>query len=215
MGVWVTWWDQDGNEDEVTPEHRADEWAAELLLPDTMIAEELSWDDPITFARVRDLCRRFDTPLLPTAQRVVLLSPEKTALVRSRRGGETELLRRQDPDLEMWLRGQPGPATVAHQLLHGPRREAPGATAVGSDAWLKLEGAWWCPVWEDSQVTADGEVLTLLWWPGDAMDAIFAEWPEDVLPREPGEECVMRLAKSMGRDWGGGIIRSAGWKASW
>ncbi len=125
-----------------------------------------------------------------------------TALVRSRRDGGIELLRRADLGLEGWFRKSPGPDAVAYQLLHGQRQEATGATPVGSDAWLTIETAWWCPVWEDSVVVADGEVLSFLWWPGDAMDAIIAEWPKPVLPVEPGVECVRQLAKSMGRDWG-------------
>ncbi len=201
-GVWVTWWDEDGDEDEVTPEHRADEWAIELLLPELMVAEHLAWDDPMTFATIRDLCRRFDTPLLPTTQRLVWLRGEMTALVHSRRDGETELLRRSNPNFEVLLRRPPGPGTVAYELLHGQRQESPSAVSVGSDAWLTIEGAWWCPVWEGSVIVADGEVLSFLWWPGDAMDAILGTWPEPVLPLEPGKEFLTLLAKSMGRDWG-------------
>jgi len=59
-------------------------------------------------------------------------------------------------------------------------------------------------------VVADGEMLSLLWWPEDAKGAILEAWPADVLPREPGEECVTRLAKSMGRDWG---YYPVGWAA--
>ncbi len=72
-----------------------------------MLWQELSWDKPVDFDVVRDLCRRFGTPLLPTAQRVVWLSSENTALVRSRRGEESECLRRNDVLLEDWLRKQP------------------------------------------------------------------------------------------------------------
>ncbi len=64
-GARVTWWDQDGEEDDdVTPEHRADEWAAELLLPGRMLELDLQLDTSVTFDTVRDLCCRFETPLL-------------------------------------------------------------------------------------------------------------------------------------------------------
>ena len=200
-GVVVTWWDQDGNEDDVTPEHRADEWASELLLPETMLWEELEFDTAATFDEVRDLSRRYDTPFLATAQRLVAMGPENTALVRSRRGERSECLRRNNADLEAWLREEPGAGTVAYELLHGSRKEAPGATRVGSDGWLSVESAWWCAVSEDSLLTADGEVLSLLWWSGDAMSEMLAVWPKDLLPPEPGEEAVKRLVQSMGRDW--------------
>lgn len=198
-GVLVNWYDEDGHDDDVTPEHRADEWAADLLLPDTMLGDELHHGGPVTFAEVRELCRRFETPLLPTARQVIRLSSENTALVRSRRNGDMKVLRRSYPDFEEWLK-PPGPSTVAHQLLHGPLGEEPGATMVGAEGWVHMEEAWWCTVSEDSLLVADGEVLSLLWWPGDAMGELTAD--PTVLPREPGEESVLRLAKTMGMDWG-------------
>ncbi|MCP3960205.1 MAG: ImmA/IrrE family metallo-endopeptidase [bacterium] len=203
-GARVTWWDQDGEEDDdVTPEHRADEWAAELLLPGRMLELDLQLDTSVTFDTVRDLCCRFETPLLPTVQRLIWLCPEKSALVRSRQGEKSECLRRNDQLFENWLRKRPGEGTVAHELLHGSRQEAPGATLMGSDAWLEFEPAWWCTMSEDSLLMDDGEVLSLLWWPGDALEAMLLAGPdEDLLPPEPGREALRWLARSMGRDWG-------------
>ena len=199
-GVVVSWFDEDGYDEDVTPEHRADEWAVELLLPVTMLGgDELPVGGPVTFAEVRELCRRFETPLLPTARQMIRLSSENTALVRSRRSGDMEIVRRSFSGMESWLR-PPGPSTVAHQLLHGQLGEEPGATRVGSEGWVDMEQAWWCRVSEDSLRVADGEVLSLLWWPGDAMGELTAD--PSALPREPGEESVLRLAKTMGESYG-------------
>ena len=79
-----------------------------MLLPGTMLEHDLQLDTSVTFDTVRDLCRRFETPLLPTAQRLIWLCPEKSALVRSRKGEESECLRRNDQLFENWLRKQPG-----------------------------------------------------------------------------------------------------------
>ncbi len=210
MGVYVNWFDEDGYEDDVTPEERADGWAAELLLPDTMRSEELRWDTAMNFATVRDICRRYGTPLLTTAERVVRLSDGNTLLVRSELGDSIQCLRRSDTELGDWLHECPRQGTTAYDLLHGaresPRRGAgattSGATMVASDGWLWLPAAWWCPVSEDSLLGADCEVLSLLSWPGDAMAEMCATWPKDLLPPEPGPECAEQLARSLGQEWG-------------
>ena len=51
-----------------------------------MLSEELRWDTVVTFDVIRDVCRRYGTPFLPTAERVVWLSEGSTLLVRSELG---------------------------------------------------------------------------------------------------------------------------------
>ncbi len=201
MGVYVSWFDEEGYEEDVTPEERADGWAAELLLPDTMLSAELHWDTSMTFETVRDVCRRYRTPLLPTAERVVWLSYGNTLLVRSELGEYTKCLRRNNTEIGDWLHDCPRPGTTAYDLLHGAR-ESPGAATVASDGWLNIPTAWWCPASEDSLLTEGGKVLSLLSWPGDAMSEMCGMWPKDLLPREPGVECAELLAGSLGKKWG-------------
>ena len=105
------------------------------------------------------------------------MSEGDTLLVRSEPGEATECLRRNDTQLGNWLHESPRRGTTAYDLLHGAR-ESPrkgagattsGATAVGSEGWLRIPAAWWCPASEDSLLTEDGKVLSLLSWLGDAM----------------------------------------------
>lgn len=217
LGVYVSWFDDEGYEEDVTPEERADGWAAELLLPETMLWRELRWDgdEPrwgtaMTFCTVRDVCRRYNTPFLTTAERVVRLSDGNTLLVRNEPGEVTEYLRHNDTEVGDWLHKSPLQGTVAYDLLHGDRESprkgagatASGATTVGSDGWLRIPTAWWCPASEDSMLTEDGKVLSLLSWPGDAMSEMCGMWPKDLLPREPGVECAELLAGSLAKAWG-------------
>ncbi len=196
----VEWYDEDGEPDEVSPEHRAEGWAGELLLPERMLTDDLPWDAPMTFRTIRDLGRLYRTPLLTTALRAVAETSQNAAVVRSRLGEPAKCLRRTDALFDAYLNEEPGPGTVAHGLLRGSR-EAPGPTPVGSDGWLYFNQAWWTTVMEDSLVTADGEVLSLLWWPGEAITEMVDAWPHEVLPPEPGKEAVEQLVRSMGRDW--------------
>ena len=57
---------------------------------------------------------------------------------------------------------------------------------------------------------ADGEVLSLLWWPGDAMVRVVDLWPEDLLAPEPGEEALRRLVRAMGTELKYGLVEWAG-----
>ncbi len=202
-GVVVTWFDQDGYEDDVSPEHRADEWAIELLMPETMLWDDLADLTPVTFETVRDYCHRFETPLLPTAKRIVQMCASSAVLVRSRQGEEAlECLRRGNSDFETWLRAAPRADTVAHELLHGLYKEAPGPVPVAADAWLSPAPIWWCTLLEDSLLTTDGEVHTLLWYSGDALGEILGVWPTALLPPKPGLEAAKSLAWCMGTQYG-------------
>ena len=135
---------------------------------------------------------------MATAERVVWLSPGNKLLVRSALGEVTRCLRRSDTELGDWLHDGPRPGSVAWDLLHGAT-ESPGATTVGSDGWLKIPTAWWAEASEDSMVVEEGEVLSLLSWPGLAMAEMCSKWPEDLLPREPGEACVELLARCLAK----------------
>ena len=96
----------------------------------------------MTFRMIRDVCRRYGTPFMATAEQVVWLSPGNKLLVRSALGEFTKCLRRSDTELGDWRHDCPRPGSVAYDLLHGDRK-SPGATEVGSDGWLNIPTAWW------------------------------------------------------------------------
>ncbi|MCP3960704.1 MAG: ImmA/IrrE family metallo-endopeptidase [bacterium] len=197
----VEWWDEEGEEVWISRERRADEWAAELLLPQNLLSDD-TYSRPISFATVRDLGARYRTGLVPTARRLVFCASEWCLLLASRPGQATRCLERNTLADTSRLLEAPGPGTVARELLRGSREE-PGSTAVPADGWFDLAGAWWFTPHEDSVLLPSGEVLSLLWWQGDGYETLEMDALHDnYLPAEPGADAVRQLVWRLQESWG-------------
>ena len=148
------------------PERRANRYATELLLPEAMFRPRAKNRD-ITFASVRDLAKQFQTSLTSTAIRLVELGSFPSALVCSQRGGRRWYVIDPDVPQVLRLRDEPGPDTVAYDLLHS-KDTVGGPVDVYADGWIDHEDAGRYSLCEDSIKVnlSKGSyyVLSLLWW---------------------------------------------------
>ncbi len=157
----------------------------------------------VTFATARELGDRYRTGVRPTATRLVSDVGEAAMLVSSRPGRPARCLKRSSMvSVDFWLRETPGPEAVAHALLRGSTID-PGPAEVPVDAWIDRDEAWWFTLHEDSFRLPGGEVLSLLWWTGDAHnDIVGAPNLDDPLPYEPDREALERLVECLCQHWG-------------
>lgn len=145
------------------PERRANRYAAELLLPTVMFSQDAR-NREITFATVHDLSDRYRTSHTATAIRLVELGPFPSLLICTRRERRWAWFTRSaDLPSALWPRDQPGPGTLAYDLLRGSQ-VAIGPADVSADGWFDLEEAERYVVREDAVRIADDLVLSLLWW---------------------------------------------------
>ena len=145
------------------PELRANQYAADLLLPEAMFSAHAKKRE-ITFATVRQLAEMFQTSLTATAIRLVEFGSFPAMVVCSESERRRWFKRGPDvPDL-LWPRERVSPMTVAHDVFKGEAAASPGPTDVSADAWFAHRDARQYAIREDSiRITADF-VLTLLWW---------------------------------------------------
>jgi hypothetical protein len=64
---------------------------------------------------------------------------------------------------KIWLEERPGKGSIAEAILRGERTDS-SPREVRSDAWFNDRNAANHWVHEDSLLTSDGSVLSLLWW---------------------------------------------------
>lgn len=141
------------------PERLANVYAVDLLLPEPMFIPRAKAKD-VTFDTVRVLTQEFDTSLTATAIRLVKLGSFPSILVyceENRRKWATF-----GPDIFLRLRDEPGPNSIAYELLRGC--EATDRPCdVYADEWVEHRDADRYCVREHSIRSGTG-VLTLLWW---------------------------------------------------
>ncbi len=144
------------------PETRANRFAGDLLLPPKMFRAR-QHRLPVTFNSVEQLAKIFCTSLTATAIRLVEHGDLPAALVCN--GPEKREWFVLNPEVRgrVFLESRPGRGSVAEAMLRGNRNET-STREVRSDAWFNDRNAasyWIC---EDSLMTSDGSVLSLLWW---------------------------------------------------
>jgi len=144
------------------PERRANDYAAELLLPQKMFLPRAK-NREITFATVRDLAGLFDTSVTATAIRVVEYGSFPAMVVCQDREGRRWFRRGPDvPDM-IWPHERPNPRTIAYDLLER-NASSPGSVDVAADGWVAHVDAHRYAIREDSIRITDDSVLSLLWW---------------------------------------------------
>jgi hypothetical protein len=148
----------------VSPEQRANTYAANLLLPRSMFVPRTK-DRPVTLDTASDLANVFRTSLTSTAIRFVEYRGLPAVVAFSTDRGVSWSRRSKDVPFPVKLRGAATSDSVAYDLLRTDAA-APGPTDISADAWFDDYHARWHSVQEDSRRVAGG-VLTLLWWPDE------------------------------------------------
>lgn len=144
------------------PERRANEFAADLLLPQEFF-EPSAKDREITFTTAYDLAKDFQTSLTATAIRLVTLGSFPAVITCYGRHGRRWFRRSEDVPSAFWPRDDPGKETIAHTLLSGSAWTE-GPTEVYASEWFDLEDAHRYGIVENSVKITSDLVLSLLWW---------------------------------------------------
>lgn len=154
--VFATEWNNEN------PEHRANRYAAELLLPESMFIPRAKKRE-MTFTTVRDLATQFQMSLTATAIRLVELGSYPAMVVCSGHGRRIWFQRGPDVPKSLRARDKPGAYTAAYDLLRGGI--APdGPLDVDADGWIDHLDARRYTLREDSIRISHEMVLSLLWW---------------------------------------------------
>jgi Zn-dependent peptidase ImmA (M78 family) len=151
---------------ELNPEDRANEFAANLLLPAYLLTPCLE-KQPLTFKAVNDVAGHFTVSRTAAAIRVVELGTSPAMLIcHSKRGREWFAA---SPGVEghLWPFDQLSPDTDAYEILHGGLGSG-RSQMVDADDWIDHHGAEDYVVQEHS-VAAGSVVLSLLWWKDTSM----------------------------------------------
>lgn len=145
-----------------TPEHRANEYAADLLLPEFMFIPRAK-NMETTFATVQALAREFTSSLTATAIRLIEFGSFPAMLIFSDSGWRKWFRRGPDIPEILWPREQPKRDTVASDLMQG-RHNVRTPLEIYADSWIGHRDAHRYGVVEDSIKVGPSQVLTLIWW---------------------------------------------------
>jgi Zn-dependent peptidase ImmA (M78 family) len=147
---------------EESRERRANQYAADLLLPPSMF-DPLARRTPFTFDAVRALAATFETSLTATAIRLVERGSYLGMVLCNDASGRRWFVKSQDLPNVIWPLDQPGPNTLASELLRG-QSPTTGPVEVYASEWTSHENAGRYPVKEDSVRITPEHVLSLVWW---------------------------------------------------
>jgi hypothetical protein len=146
----------------VDPERGANEFAADLLLPQTIFCR-YSYASPVTLDSVRRLAEKFETSLTATAIRLVQHGSFPAIVIYLTEGVRKWFVAGPDVPKALWPRETPSRQTVAGELLRGGTASA-SPESVQADGWLTHPRSEWYELIEDSVKFRDGSILSLLWW---------------------------------------------------
>jgi hypothetical protein len=159
--IYQTVWDDD------SPEQRANRYAVELLMPDTMF-QPRTIGLALNFHTVRTLCGVFNTSLTATAIRLVDLSSYNGMIVCYEDGQRRWFRRGPDIPEVLWPLDQRSKFTKAADLPPGTGAQLWGN--VSADAWVNHSDSRQYTVHEDSIVIAANMTLSLVWWQKQLLD---------------------------------------------
>lgn len=141
------------------PEHLANVYAADLLLPAFMFVPRAK-GKAMTLDTAGEMAEAFQMSLTSTAIRLVQLGSYPAIVVYTEHGRCKWNVK--SDGVFFRIHEVPGPGTVAHALLHGGAGHR-GPTDISADEWIEGRRADRYSVREHS-VGVSGGVLTLLWW---------------------------------------------------
>jgi Zn-dependent peptidase ImmA (M78 family) len=146
----------------VNSEKAANEFAADLLLPQTIFCR-YAYASPVTLEAVRDLATKFETSLAPTAIRLVQRGSFPAMVIYLAQGVRKWFVAGPDVPSVLSPRETPSRNTIAGELLRGGRA-SPGHQTIQADGWITHPKSQWYELVEDSVRFTDGSILSLLWW---------------------------------------------------
>lgn len=151
------------------PEFRANRYAAELLMPESMFGRHAQNRDMV-FGTVRELSETFFTSVTATAIRLVEVGSFPAMLVCHEAGGHRWKWFSRGPDVPEEVRPHDTPDvyTVAYDVLRGAAKMS-GPTLVDADTWIDHPRARGRSLLEDSVEVMPGVVLSMLWWKDESM----------------------------------------------
>lgn len=144
------------------PESRANQYAADLLLPAYMF-KPLAAGREMTFRTVRALAEEFQMSLTATAIRLVEKGAFPALLACYGIEGRRWFSRGPDVPNEIWPPKQVHHDTTAFEVLFGGKEQR-RPVETDADAWIEHRNAHRYTVIEDSVKIADDAVLTIIWW---------------------------------------------------
>jgi Zn-dependent peptidase ImmA (M78 family) len=144
------------------PEMGANEYAADLLMPQTIFGR-YSYASPVTLEAVRELAMKFETSLTATAIRLVRHGSFPATVVYLTQGVRKWFVAGPDVPRALWPREAPSRNTVAGELLRGGSA-FPKPQCVQADGWVMHPRSECYELMEDSVKFRDGSILSLLWW---------------------------------------------------
>lgn len=156
------------------PETRANRYASDLLMPESMFKKSAETLRRIDFTSVRTLAQIFKMSLTATAIRLVERGPLPAMLVCSSPSG-IEWTAKGNETKRLWPKS-PTPETYAHDILAGGDREASGD--VPASAWFDHPLAERYQIQEHSVRGFSDLVLSLLWWRNETMLIKLDEYEE-------------------------------------
>jgi hypothetical protein len=144
------------------PERRANEYAADLLMPGFMFVPRAKGRE-ITFATVEHLAQQFETSMTATAIRLVQHGSFPAMLVFVANGERERFIRGCDVPEAIWPHKKPGKDTLAYDIMQG-KPVVTRPREIYADSWVDHRDADRYGIVEDSIKIGPDQVLTLLWW---------------------------------------------------
>jgi Zn-dependent peptidase ImmA (M78 family) len=146
----------------LNPEQRANEYAADLLLPEFLFVPRSAGRD-VTFTTVEALARDFETSMTAAAIRLVQHGSFPAMVIWSEHSKRKWFIRGPGVPTTVWPKEQPKRDTVASDLFEGKNANTT-PLEIYADSWIEHAGLGRSSVVEDSINVGQSQVLTLLWW---------------------------------------------------
>lgn len=144
------------------PETRANEFAADLLMPAFMF-KSASRDRPMTFDAVEELADQFDTSKTATAIRFVQMGTYPSMVVCYGMDGRHWYKAGPDVPYFLYPKKELSHDTDAFDLLFG-KISSTRPRIADAELWIDHRDSYRYTVFEHSIKISQDEILTMLWW---------------------------------------------------
>lgn len=149
---------------QITPEYRANRYAAELLLPKSIFGPRCR-RSPASFATVDALSSEFQTSRTATAIRLVELGSAPSMLVCSSSKGRHWFVRGPDVPTRFFPTDRPGSDTLVADAIRGHVPRTP--ETISSAAWFDCARGHRHWLTEDVRQIGEDRFLSLISWTGE------------------------------------------------
>ena len=149
-------------------ERIADEYAADLLMPQFLFRPMAYQAGKVSFAAVESLRKEFKTSITATAIRLVQYGPEIAMLVCHNPSGRKWFCRSHDIPERWFARDDLDTDSYAVDVLNGKIKQS-SQTLIAADAWFDHWDAEKFELYEETYRITDNEILTFLVFEDDEM----------------------------------------------